>query len=397
MRTLRYYNQALISVISPTVVFGTIWITQAFAYLILPINLVPPTQAAWLVVVTGFLSLFAGAFAFGITNRHIMQSIDSSLIKTVKPVQVSRQLIYASIALSASVVLYLIATIEKNEIGFIHSLKENLLAETVADSKGITYLIYFFIYQVLLTLYYFNCNGFKKDGRTVLIFLAAVTSAVMSGSRGLLVFFLIALIPCIAGKRHEFNFNVKALCQLSIFVVVSFFVYPFVFQGMSTGDGFDWSVLVNYISIYLFSGIAAFSDYLKTNVPTYDCLLAAPRPLLGLLNTLSGMNLTVSCPPYYDEKLLPLPTNVYSIFYAPYHDLGLVGVIIYLFAIGFISQMGFARGYLHNNGSWRFFYCILFYSLVFSFFEDQFSRGAIYYFFGAIAVFSNRIIRGLSK
>ena len=385
----------MISLISPIVVFSAVWIIQALAYLVLPINLLPPSQEAWLIVTTGILSLFAGSLVFKVIDGYITQTRTSTFSKTSQSTLVSRKLLYSSIALSMAVAVYLGMTIDKNEVGFIHSLKESLLAEAVAESKSITYLIYFFIYQVLLTLYYFNCNGLKKDGRTALICSAAVISAIMSGSRGLLVFFIIALIPCIASQQEKLNLNARLLLKLTISVVILFFLYPFIFQGMATESSFEWLVLIDYVSIYLFSGIAAFSDYLKTDIPRYDCLLAAPKPLLLLLNKLFGINLALACPPYYDEKLLPLPTNVYSIFFAPHHDFGMMGVVAYLFIIGFITQMFFTRGCLHDNCIWRFFYCIFFYSLVFSFFEEQFSRGAIYYFFGGVAVFSNRLIRRL--
>lgn len=59
--------------------------------------------------------------------------------------------------------------------------------------------------------------------------------------------------------------------------------------------------------------------------------------------------------------------------------------------------MSFTKGCLQNNDVWRFFYCILFYSLILSFFEDQFSRGAIYYSFGFTVVISNRLAKRNGK
>lgn len=394
MRTLHYHNKALTLMVSPVVAFGIVWIIQSVAYFTLPINLPHPDTITWGIVVTGFLSLLTGALAFGVPNQLVMQSSTIANVNSTRSDRVSWMLLYTSIISSAIAALFLIATIERNEIGLLHSLKENILAESVAGNKLTTYFIYLFVYQNLLTLYYFNCNGFQKNKRTVLVFIAAILSALMSGSRGLLIFFLIALIPCIICKKHEINFNGKVLGKLFAIIVIFFFVYPFVFQGMSVEGEDDWLSLRDYISVYLFSGIAAFNDYLQTNDPNYDCLLLAPRPALRILDALWQTNLASSCPASYEEKLLPLQTNVYSVFFAPYHDFGLAGVIFYLFVIGFVSQMAFTKGCLQNNNTWRFFYGILFYSIIFSFFDDQFARGAIYYSIGFTAIIFNRLAGG---
>lgn len=377
--------------VSPIFAFGVVWIVQVLAYLVLPINLTLPADATWLVVLTGFLSLTLGALVFSLASQLVMENRQINYIGVVKSSEVNLRLLYFSIFISAITALFLFLTIERNPIGFFLSIKENILAESAAGYKFNTYLIYVFIYQVLLTLYYFNCNGFEKNSKTVFIFIAAILSALMSGSRGLVVFFIIALIPCIISKKHEVEINGKTFGKLLVIIIASFFIYPFLFQGMTIEGEGDYLKLSDYISTYLFSGITAFDDYLQTNMPSYDCILTIPRPLLSFVDTFWQSDLIALCPSIYEEKLLPLPTNVYSIFFAPYHDFGLVGVGIYLFAIGYISQLSFTKGCLRNNDMWRFFYCILFYSLMLSFFEDQFSRGVIYYFFGFIVVISNRL------
>lgn len=394
MRTMRRHNQTLVLMVSPVIVFGLVWVMQAVAHLTLPMNLTAPDILTWGIVIAGFISLIGGSIAFKVTSQIIKQVSYVEISKTKKINSVSLPLIYISILCSILSAVYLYATIEVNEIGFLHGIKVNLLEEAVAGNKLTTYFVYLFIYQILLTIYYFNCNGFERNKKTAIIFTAGIFGALMSGSRGLLVFYLIALIPCIISKKHEINFNGKLLRKFTLIVIFFFFLYPFIFQGMSVENSDSWLNLFDYISTYLFSGIAAFNSYVQHGLPHYDCILTVPRPLINALDILWQTNLVVSCPKIYDDILLPLPTNVYSIFFAPYHDFGLLGVFLYLFVIGFLSQMSFAKGCLQDNNTWRFLYCILFYSLTFSFFEDQFARGIIYYIFGFAAVASNRIVMG---
>jgi oligosaccharide repeat unit polymerase len=394
---MRRHNQTLTWLASPVIIFGFVWVTQAFAHLTLPMNLKAPEILTWCIVFVGFISLIMGSLTYKVIDQMLKQDASIELInvtKVTKVIKVSLPLLYASILCSIACAIYLFMTLEVNEIGFLHSLKENLLAESGAGNKALTYLIYLFIYQILLTIYYFNCNGFQKNIKTALIFVAGIFGALMSGSRGLLIFYLFALIPCIIIKKHEMKFDGKLLKKFAFFVISFFFLYPFVFQGMSVENGDDWLNLFDYISTYLFSGIAAFNSYVEKGVPQYDCILTVPRPLINVLDILWNTNLAVSCPKFYDDILLPLPTNVYSIFFAPYHDFGMMGVLLYLFITGFLSQMAFAKGCSQDNNTWRFLYCIIFYSLAFSFFEDQFARGIIYYIFGLAAFASNRIIVG---
>ncbi len=393
MRTLRRHNKTLTWMLSPVVAFGSIWLLQALVYIALPIKFVPLDAETWVIVLIGYISLVLGAVAFILINQNKTQGrfIDNNTI--TESIKVDLRLLYASITISAISALFLMGIVEKNEVGFLHSLKESILAESTAGNKAIIYMIYIFIYQILLTIFYFNTIGFKKDIKSGLFFFAAIFSSLMSGSRGLLIFFLIALIPCIISKRHEINFNGKIFGVILLFIIAFFFSYPFLFQGMSVEEEGGWVKLYDYISVYLFSGISAFNDVLKTNTPHYDCFLTIPRPLLSALDAMLQTNMLATCPAIFDVKHLPLPTNVYTIFFAPYHDIGLMGIVLYLFIIGFVSQIFFTKGCIQNDDIWRFFYGIFFYTIILSFFEDQFSRGVIYYVFGLAVFLSNKLIK----
>lgn len=388
---MRRHNKTLVLMISPVVVFGTVWMIQAVAHLLLPMNLTAPNIRTWGIVTVGFISLIGGSIAFKLTNKIVKQGNYVKINKAKKINAVSLPLVYISILCSILSAVYLYTNIEVNEIGFLHALKVNVLEESSERNKLNTYFVYFFIYQILLTIYYFNCNGFERNKKTAIIFTAGILAGLMSGSRALLVFYLVAIIPCIVSKKHKINFNSKLLTKFTIILILFFFLYPFIFHDMSIESSESWLDFINYISVYLFSGIAAFNSYVQQGLPHYDCILTVPGPLINTLDILWKTNLSISCPKIYDDILLPLPTNVYSIFFAPYHDFGLLGVFLYLFVIGFFSQMSFAKGCLQDNNTWRFLYCILFYSLTFSFFEDQFARGIIYYIFGFAVVASNRI------
>lgn len=383
----------MIWLVSPVVIFGIVWVSQTLAYAALPLHLIPPETETWYIVAAGYISLIFGSLAFSVFNRLEMTDLCINKEPKVGLVSVSPRLLYSTITLSFLAALFLFISIEKNEIGFLHSLKEVLLAESLTGSKEFTYIGYIFIYQVLLTLYYFNVEGFKKDLKTAGLIAAGVLGSCMSGSRALTIFFIVALVPCLINKKHEINVTPRLVVTLLIIGVASFFLYPLVFQGMSLETGINWPELIDYMSIYCFSGIAAFGDFVKTNTPNYDCILMVPRPILYVFDGLQQANWLTSCPVSFEEKLIPISTNVYSIFFAPYHDFGISGVVVYLFVIGFISQMSFTKGCLQKSDVWRFLYGILFYSLILSFFEDQFLRGAIYYFFGLAVFISTKIIK----
>jgi oligosaccharide repeat unit polymerase len=163
-------------------------------------------------------------------------------------------------------------------------------------------------------------------------------------------------------------------------------LYPIVFQALALSDARE--LLFNYAAVYFFSGISAFDDFLKTGTPIYECILSVPKPLNELLQLTGAMG-PMSCPSIFEDKYVPLATNVYTVFFQAYHDFGLVGVALYCVVVGSVSTLFYVRGYIQGSYLWRFGYCILFFSTAFSFFEDQYSRGAIYYFFALVVIVLN--------
>lgn len=352
-------------------------------------NITVPQIQTWIIVALGGCALMFGAMLAHILVTTLGLYPPNTVRKTT--VRFSTPLLITALISSSLAIAAIILSIDSGGVGFFNSLKQTTLTESATGQKKLVYLVYVLVFYVLLVLYYVNTVGFRRNSSSFLIYLSGIIASLMSGSRGLVVFLLVATIPCLVGKKHETHLRTASLVKWLAVLVLFFFSYPIIFQGMTVTDIESWLALMDYAAVYGFSGVSAFDDYLITHAPEYDCLLLIPRPILGLIDFVTSSSLLESCPVTFDVKYIPSQTNVYSAFFAPYHDAGLLGIELYWSIVGFLAQITYLKGCVANLDNWRFAYCMLYFSLCLSFFEDQFSRGFIYYVFGLTVFLANLV------
>ena len=379
-------------VVSPTVFLATIWVLQFFAYTFFDTGVDAPSMTTWTVVFAGIVAFSAGAGIATVLQprKTVLEEMDISLSRS------GAILIKISIPFAIVSAAILVYRTNDQGLGLLSTLKADLLEESSSGNKSSVFFVYVIILNALCVLYYCNTVNFMNRKSTMLLVALTAILCLFSGSRALLIFFIVALFPALIFHQKKITLKATAMIILAAAVAFAFFfAYPILFQSFDVGSDGGTS-LKNYLSVYLFSGIGAFGHFINTGEPSYQCMLTIPRPFMWLTDFIISSNLHEACPVSFHEVDIPLNTNVYSIFFTPMHDFGFGGVAAYLFILGLIVNFTYLRGFFSNRVAWRFIYCIFFFSIFMSFFEDQFARGFIYYFFATVVLAFTWLIRKLS-
>ena len=366
-------------VVSPVVFLIAIWVWQFLAHTFWNTGLDAPSADTWGTIIVGI-----SGFAFGALIAYALQRGLPPVPRfaPLHPDSVSL-LVRLSIPFAIIAAAILVFRAHAPVFEVFSAIKANLLKESAGGDKTNVLLVYVIIANIFCVIYYFNVAIDLNRWRSVLLIVVAAIISLFSGSRALLILFIVALIPALVFRIKSFSVKGVVLSVLGFAAFIAFFsLYPVLFQSADFGS--DDNALRGYLSVYFFSGVSAFSEFLHTGHPSYNCLLVIPRPLIWVANLFYSGNGYVDCPTFFDESHVPLTTNVYTIFYPPMHDFGVVGVFLYLAVVGFMANFAYLRGFISGDSGWRFIYCIFFFSIFMSFFEDQIGRGALYY---AIAIF----------
>lgn len=390
----RGLKKIALNIISPNVIFLLIWLGQLLAHVFGVTGLNSPSWITWLVVLSGVLCFLLGSSLATLVVKSF------SFNKTAKLRQIKankanlQRLDYFatfSIAISCASVFFLLKNFQIFDLSFLANLKDNMLEESSTGNKSNIYLIYPLVFNALVSIYYICVNGRTKKAKSFAIFLVTSILCLFSGSRALLIFFWLALIPQIIYLKTVYRPSVIFTAIGAIVALLaSIFLYPVIFHGAEL-DLTSNSYLLNYASVYMFSGVAAFNSFLENGHPSFDCILTVPSIFSQFLSLffISSIN---NCPKFYPEVFVPLPTNIYTLFFPVVHDYGILGLLVYLSTIGFAASFLYINGFFRDSLECRFIYGIVFFSLVMSAFDDQFLRGYLYYFPAAFLLVVFRVI-----
>ncbi|WP_211472313.1 O-antigen polymerase [Collimonas humicola] len=378
--------------ISPFIFLTGIWGVQLSAYMFFNIGIDMPSAEAWAIVFSGCVAFAIGA----LMSYSILFKKKSTLDQSVSLSQSALKLVKLSGFMAVASVIILVYQTDAQGFEIFSVLKENLLQESTSGNKSGIYLVYLIVFNALCVLYYCSTIEVIFRKKTIILLIFTSVLCLFSGSRGLLILFVVALIPLMVFQHRKLTVKALILVLISVILTFSFFfLYPILFQSADFSS--NGEVFRNYLSVYLFSGIGAFSHFVDTGGPAYNCILTIPRPFLSAVDLIFSTNLIAACPTYFQETYIPLTTNVYSIFFPAMHDFGILGVVVYLFILGCIVNFAYLRGFHFNSKRWRFIYCLCFYSIFMSFFEDQFVKGFMYYFFAIVVLVFARGIEIIGK
>jgi len=165
-------------------------------------------------------------------------------------------------------------------------------------------------------------------------------------------------------------------------------------KELSGFNGDATNIMMNFVVEYVVAPLAGF-DYLLHHPSEYKYDPNHTfRQILPVLARISGS--THTPPPILDDfVLVPLPTNVFTVFKFYYVDFGFGGMLVVMFLIG-VGQTWLFRKALAGIDFYVFLFAISLYPLMMVVFDDQYSLISYYVaalIFGAVYF---HVLRGIS-
>jgi oligosaccharide repeat unit polymerase len=155
-------------------------------------------------------------------------------------------------------------------------------------------------------------------------------------------------------------------------------------KDLSKFDGGGQEVLMNFVVEYAVEPLSGF-DYVlhHPNEYKYDSNHTF-RQVMPMLGRVSGI--AYAPPPAIDYIMVPLPTNVFTVFESYYADFGFGGMLLVMILIG-LGQTWLFRKALTGADFYIFLFAVSLYPLMMIAFDDQYSLLSYYAFavlFGAV-------------
>lgn len=232
----------------------------------------------------------------------------------------------------------------------------NLVNNSFTEKNSLFWLLRLFS----LVFFYANLMYFTSFGRKKIFWgtIALLTSVIGSGRNYLLIFILTVLG---ANLKEPKKSIIKVISLAILMVTVLFGLFIFLFDKAEEGVSVVHSIWISLTS-YFFNPLHGFS------VITYDMQNWGTTMLIspGILDLFGITYTPIPMMPYTDP---PAVTNVYTLLWPMYYDLGLFGIIFFGLSYGFIHSFLF-RGYKYGNPYLSYFYVLSLYPLVMSIFHD---------------------------
>lgn len=181
----------------------------------------------------------------------------------------------------------------------------------------------------------------------------------------LLIGLFILMIRLIADHAAPIKLVIKLLSGF----VFLFLLLAFYGKDNSASEGSIFVILMGHAEVYFFGGVAGLNNFFTFGEPRYNAMLSVPRFVQGLLPMTGTMP-----PQYFDFVETPLPLNVYTAIYPPFHDFGVGGVIILFFLYGGFSAAACRKFSETDSYLWQVVAGFLLYATAMSIFDDQFIR-----------------------
>jgi oligosaccharide repeat unit polymerase len=208
-------------------------------------------------------------------------------------------------------------------------------------------------------------KAFRQPWRW-LPFATGVLAALLPLGRTTLLLFVISACVSLHLQRQ---LTLRVFAIVGCVFVGFFFLFAYALGKGGAEEGLLQNVTWNF-NVYMLSGVAALNNFVAYAEPNIIGPLLAPRLLIAALHLGGGspdVPITV-----YPFVLVPLPTNVYTAFFEPYHDGGWVGIVVEFFLIGWLSMAFFRRR--NRSRVYQFLYSLSLYPLVMTIFEEQYLR-----------------------
>lgn len=171
---------------------------------------------------------------------------------------------------------------------------------------------------------------------------------------------------------------------------IALFLFLSVFaKDNSANEGGALDIVLAHIEVYFFGGVAGLNTFVVNGDPTYNAILSIPRFVQNLLPLSTAMP-----PQYFDFVETPVPLNVFTAIFPPYHDFGVAGVVVLFFLYGMIAAAACRKYAATDSFIWQVFAGFMLYATAMSIFDDQFIRALPVFL---IFIFSAMVFRALQR
>lgn len=334
------------SFLNPLFLSITIWVIDLLGHLFFP-SIYGRINIFTFFSILTYLLFFSFGYMLGLLPKITLTENEKLVPRTS-----SKYLIY----ILGGILIYFFFAILK-DLGPENLIIYRSLVNTSFTEKNDLY----WLLRLFSILFFFaNVMFFISNGRTRLIwgFFAVSTSLLGSGRNFLLIFLLTAFGVYIRESKK----NILKIIFTSFFIIISFFgLFIIVFDKSDSKTSIVESVFVSFSSYFLnpLHGFAEITNDFK-NWGTSMLLSDGVLQILGIdYNPVPLM-------PYTDP---PAVTNVYTLLWPMYHDLGFFGFSFFGTIYGFIHSYLY-RGYRLGNIYLSYFYLLSLYPLFMSIFHD---------------------------
>jgi oligosaccharide repeat unit polymerase len=346
-------------IISPSFILLSIWSLQFFGYFFLEEQFDPINNYTWIIVLVGIVSfLFGALFCSLLFPVKIAYNYDPINYDAIKLSYYIFLPIYIVFAFIPSLNIFISG-------GSLEGIREMLITNTIERDVTTVYSTYLNYLAVLYSIYIINySNGYSKTF-LYFVFLVGLFAGISTLGRSII---LLMIIACIISLFIQKKISFKIIIIICIILLISFLGFALLLN--KGGQNSIWENLIWNFNTYIFSGLSCFNYYVVYNEPYFEDGLLLPNFIRILLENFN-FNLEKS-PTFLPFIQIPSDSNVYTIFYPWYHDLGILGVVMSFFLMGNIFQYLFNRRY--SSLICRYFYSLSVYSIIMSIFDEQIIR-----------------------
>jgi oligosaccharide repeat unit polymerase len=329
----------------------------------------------WIVEITLFITqdhgLYPtqGNFEIAVLMWVVPFSLTSYLayigVKSRKPIQTHEyNKAVFNIMFALSVIFVPVALYYTYTFATTNALSDNIffnLRQYATDTHGAPEVLKYISYISLIPLLA-ECNREHiNKKRAILLFC-------MNILLGLSTMAKTSLFTTIISSVFILVYNGKVSKSVFGYVFVGFIALTVLFSSIRSFSGeIDTSNQADVISVYLLSPVSAFDNAVNLHEVSYD----GSSTFRFFYQVLHSCGFDVDVKGTVQEFILvPLSTNVYTVFYQYYLDFGYFGILLFGVIDGWIY--GYVYGKMNETPSLKLFYSYLFVSLCLQFFNEIF-------------------------
>lgn len=335
-----------ISFINPLFILLTIWSINILFHLLVPeIYGVITFLAVFCVLL--YLIFFSVGYVIG-----FLPKINIKKNEVLIPRKISKYLIFFfGILLSYNFFLFLKELRPESLV-----IYRNLVNSSFIEKNTLFWLLRLFS----LLFFYANIQYFISSGKKRIIWgmIALLTSVIGSGRNYLLIF----ILTVVGVNVKEPNKSILKVITLAVLMVtVLFGSFVVLFEKSEEGHSVMQSIWIS-LSSYLFNPLHGFSEITSDIQNWGTTMLISP----GILDLFGVEYTPIPMMPYTNP---PAVTNVYTMLWPMYYDLGFLGIIFFGLFYGFIHSYLY-RGFKSGKIYFSYLYVLSLYPLVMSIFHD---------------------------